>query len=179
MRPALALVHSTPPRSARLQGWELIWSPLKWPPFEPQIWVQEQDVWGLLGGEDEVLRDPGTSLDALEQEMQREPPRLPGSVRVTARRPLRLEAVVYDLEQQACCQPAWVRQALSALFSLAAAEGLSRIALPPLGARPGALSEPEWMLALDDALCAQPGTAGRLWIIEAVNRTAPAAGPDN
>lgn len=174
MRPALTLVHSVPPRGARLAGWELLWSPLKWPPFEPQLWVQEQDVWGLLGAED-VLRDPGASLDALAQEMLHEQPRLPGSVRVIARQPLRLEATVYDLERQPCSRPEWVRQALSAILSLAAAEKLGRIALPPLGTRPGALSEAEWMQALETALHTQPETTGRLWIIEPHADAAPAA----
>lgn len=173
MRPALTLVHCVPPRGARLHGWELLWSPLKWPPFEPQLWVQEQDVWGLLGGEDEVIHDPGASLDALAREMLREPPRLPGSVRIITRQPLRLEATVYDLEQQPSSRPDWVRRALSATLSLAATEKLGRIALPPLGTRPGALSEAEWMQSLETALTIHAGSAGRLWIIEA-ERAPPA-----
>jgi hypothetical protein len=173
MRPALTLIHSTPPRRAREQGWELVWTPLKWPPFEPQIWVQEQDVWGLLGGEDEVIRNPGGSLDALAQEMLSEPPRLPGSVRVMARQPLRLEAVVYDLEQQPCSQPEWVQQALSAILSLATAARLERIALPPLGTRHGGLSDAVWMQVLENMLRKHGGPPARLWIIEADTSPSP------
>ena len=104
--------------------------------------VEAQDRWLVLGqGPTRAETDPEgyaddlalTSVDALLEAAAASSAAEPGSVLMRRTRPLRLLAVVHDLEADVTSRPEWTQQALDTLARLASRTTLRGIALPVLG----------------------------------------------
>ncbi|MGE0386250.1 MAG: hypothetical protein AB7Q97_16105 [Gammaproteobacteria bacterium] len=113
--------------------------------------VHEQDTAGVLCGADR-LDPPRSSYRRLIAAMLSQRPARPGAVVVREGRPLRMHAIVHDLD----CDPSWSAAAIAAALELivgaARERALASLALPPLGAMHGRFPVPEFVALLRAAL---------------------------
>lgn len=135
------------------------------PPFPVDAVVLEDDTWRVLGAgtrprvpTDAPLRIHTGALDAR--------PLTPGRVEVTRGAPVRIHAIVHDLDAEVRLRPEWIAEALAGIFEVAARRGFGRLAMPLLGTVHGALPEAEAAALLRVALAdAAPGHPARLWLV--------------
>lgn len=115
-------------------------------PFSVDALVLEEDTWLALSTPAEIIRDPGHPVRVMTRVWQAEP-EIPGTVIVRHGRPLRLLAVVHDLD----AEPSWteerIAEVLVKVFDAAAEEGVRSLRLPMLATRHGRL-EPERFMRL-------------------------------
>lgn len=135
------------------------------PPFPLDAVVVEQDT-SLLMDPDIPVSDPGLAYHELVDAIAGDPGRRPGTV--LARRgsqPLRLWAVVHDLDRIPTCRHEWVAEALRGIVAETERRRVAALSLPALGWTAGAVSMP----TLLDLLAAALRDAGvvrslRVWI---------------
>ena len=157
----LRAVALAPARRSRLPGW-------------CDALVEEQDRWLVLGqGPERADRDPEgythelalTSVDELLEAADRSEPAPPGAVLLRRTRPLRLLAVIHDLERHPTVQTAWISQALETILRLAARSGLRGIALPLLGGGSDPRDAEAFAELLADALASEGPARLRLALL--------------
>lgn len=144
-------------------------------PFPVDGIVEEEDTCFVLsGGGSREVREPSDSLNRLSQQMLQARPAAPGSVVVRGRSPLRLLAIVHDLDKDPSWREEWIVRALERVFHESERRRLRAIALPLLGSRHGAYPRRRFMALLAAALTRHPPqTLSRVWLM-----TDTGAGPD-
>ncbi len=91
-------------------------------------------------------------------------PAKPGEVRLQERHPLRLLAVVHDLEQQPSCRLSWIESAIQELLRIVALRRVQALALPLLGTVHAVRSPRPVARLLGVALARPPATLRRVWL---------------
>jgi hypothetical protein len=148
-----------------LNGLTIVAVPRDYPPFTCQAVVQEQDTLLILGEQTEIA-DPGKPAWYLANTLERSPIHDRGSVVVQGLAPLRLMAVVHDVEREPSCDTGTVQQAYHAVLKVVDDKNITSLALPLLGTVHGKLTVQESMQLLRDALQAnQPVCLQQLWLI--------------
>jgi hypothetical protein len=145
---------------------EIIAAPWPLRPFPCEAIVEEQDTYLLLG-ESRELPASEEKTWYLTHKMQEQRAVTPGSVIMQRHhRPLRLTAVVNDVEQDPVCREEWVLSALRKIFELASIERFRSLALPLLGMNYGQLEADRVMNLVQSALLSsEASTLRRLWLI--------------
>lgn len=121
------------------------------PPFWVEASVHEEDTWLCLGDYHEV-RAPAEGFSDLVARMEAFEPKRPGSVVVQGDYPLRLLAIVHDVDREPSWRREWVDEALTAALRETERRGLRSIALAPLGNRHGRLGIDDFIAILGTAL---------------------------
>jgi hypothetical protein len=114
------------------------------PPWADAL-VEEQDRWLLLGDSPDATErdfDPDAWAEALDETpvedlvaaMERTEPAPGGRVLLRRTRPLRLLAVVHDLDRVPSVQGEWVEEALETILRVAGRAHVRGLAMPLLGA---------------------------------------------
>ena len=135
------------------------------PSFKLDAVVAEEDTFLVLGA-DPVAKENYESPQALTRSAAATEPAAPGSVVVREGSPLRLLAVIHDLELEPSWSEEWVASALSSIFLEAEARRLSAIALPTLGTLHGSLEPQRFVELLKSVLdAAYFGSLERLWLV--------------
>jgi hypothetical protein len=125
----------------------------------------EEDTF-LVMSADPVVRDPKEPLVRIMTRVIETRPEAPGSVLVRGKRPLRLLAIVHDLNQEPSWREEWIASALDRIFQLAEDRELESIALPFLGTLHGKLTRERFLVLLRAAISRNPPThLKRLWLI--------------
>jgi hypothetical protein len=135
------------------------------PPALVDALVVEDDRELILGAAPTVT-DSGESVDGLVRAMGEARPRRPGTVVLRGRRPLRIHAVVHDLEREPTWQTQWVGEALVAALEAAEERRVGVLGMPLLGRVHGRLPVPRGVALLADALQrVRPRSLIRLWLM--------------
>ena len=93
-------------------------------------------------------------------------PQTPGSVLIKGKGPLRLLAIVHDLNQEPSWREEWIASALDIILAEAETRRLRSIALPFLGTLHGSLEKQRFVFLLRDALERNPAIhLKRLWLV--------------
>ena len=93
-------------------------------------------------------------------------PQTPGTVLVKGKRPLRLLAIIHDLNQDPSWREEWIASALDRILAEAETRRLRSIALPFLGTLHGSLEKQRFVVLLRDALERNPAIhLERLWLV--------------
>ena len=143
----------------------LVAAPGEWPPFKYTAIVEEQDTYLILG-EQTRIEDPGKPVWYLANKIEFEKVNALGSVIVKGHAPLRLLAVVIDIEQDPICRPESVRLAYQSVMNTVQKRNIDSLALPLLGTRHGKLTVNESIQQLSVALREdQPACLQRIWLI--------------
>lgn len=141
-------------------------------PFDPErcaphARVYEDDVHGVLAA-DPGPRPVEASLASLERAARADRGHPPGSVVACPGRPLRLRAIVHDLDREPSWREEWIATATAAALEAAWRRGLTRLALPLLGTVHGRLPRARALALLDDALASAAGYIPEtLWLVGA------------
>lgn len=161
----LHLIAGDLDRQLHLGQLTLLLAPVERPPFAVAAVAVEQDT-ALLLDEEQLLLAPEASLGQIEQALGefQEPP--PGTVMLRGGEPLRLYAVVHDLEQSPSWREEWILAALENILRLCQRRQLGAIALPLLGSHFGSLTPQRFIELLCRAIHHLPPTTPlKIWLV--------------
>lgn len=146
---------------------EIYVAPPSRPPFEPAALVVEDDTYQVLGA-DTAARESYESVRRLRERAAQVEPEPPGSVQVRPGDPLRIHAIVHDLDLEPTWLEIWLVDALAAALGEADRRRLDSLALPMLGTLHGSLAPRRFVQLLRSTL---DGTRchhlRRLWLVVA------------
>lgn len=162
---ALQLIWNINRFRYRMNDVELAIAPTAFPPFPVNAIVEEQDT-ALVLGETNEIRDPGDKPAwYLANKLETQALRTPGEVIMKNTLPLRLQAIILDLDAERCCNERWISQAIENLFDIARLHYLRAVQLPPLGTRFGSISNARFIKVLLEILLRQrPSPVQKLWL---------------
>lgn len=135
-RAQLKVVDGGRTRRLDWDGGTIIVAPADAPPFDLDARVFEEDTFRIMNA-DPQWAPPEVHPVRLMHELQRYEPDPPGSVVVQAGRPLRLLAVVHDVNCDPTWRAAWIEMALRQIMRTAARLRLQSLGLPLLGRQHG------------------------------------------
>ncbi|MBI4537964.1 MAG: hypothetical protein HY704_00470 [Gemmatimonadetes bacterium] len=160
---------------ARLTGIRLIATPSDAaPPFAVDAVVLEEDTYLVLTAERDILEEPEEGLGRLLERAAEWEPEEPGSVIVRTGSPLRLLAVVHDLDLDPTWREEWIARALGQVLREVERLRVTSMALPVLGSVHGTFAATRFAQLLQDEIQrAAPRSLRALWIT-----LPPGAGPD-
>ena len=106
---------------------EIAISPSQFAPFTVQAIVEEQDTALILGNTDKI-NDPGNKPAwYLANTLETQPLLTPGQVIIRDTQPLRLQAIIHDLDAEPTCNELWIFQAIQQTFDIAENRDLNAI----------------------------------------------------
>ena len=143
-------MRDAPECELKIGSVRIVAAPDDTPPFSVGALVVEEDTFRLLG--DYPPRDVREGYGRLIREMAAQEPAPVGSVRIGRGRPMRILAIVHDLDQQPSCREAWVTRALDCVFREVDRKAVTALALPFLGTRYQALSPERFLLLVQRSL---------------------------
>ena len=148
-----------------LAGCRVAFAPEHLSPFEAEVWVEEQDTWLSWNRRS----PPGSHNELIRRLLDRMDPDCPyptGEVLSTGGRPLRLAAIVHDIDQDPSCRREWIVRALDTIIELCHNQRFTSLALPPLGLHRGGIALTEFLEILE-TLLEKRDMAGRLriWLV--------------
>ncbi len=161
----LRLVSDDYGRGLRLGALRVRAAPAHRPPFAVQAEVCEEDTFLVLSASPE-LEEPEADLGTLARALERWQAPTPGNVVVRPGQPLRLLAVVHDLDREPSWCEAWIEAATRTALGEADRRGLAAVAVPLLGCRHGQLDPLRYPVLLARA-CAglELRHVGALWLV--------------
>ncbi|MFC1848923.1 hypothetical protein ACFL27_01830 [candidate division CSSED10-310 bacterium] len=127
--------------SSPLDSVRIIAAPEHDPLLETQAWVLEEDTFLVLSPPPATIKIPSESMVQIMIEAIDSLPVLPGSIVVKKGYPLRLLAVVHDLNHEPTWRVEWIGTAYQKLFKECDERRIHTVALPLLGTVHGSLDE--------------------------------------
>jgi hypothetical protein len=127
--------------------------------------AEEEDTYLVLSADSEV-QETHEDPERLMTELLKTSPLSPGNVILTGKHPLRLLAIVHDLDREPSWKEEWVTGALDGIFREAESRKLRSIALPMLGTVHGSLEKQRFLVLLREALeRSSPKHLTQLWLM--------------
>ena len=129
--------------------------------------VEEQDTCLLLGKKP-FIKTPVESFPALVKKMEQQKPRAPGEVLVIHSVPIRLIAIIYDLDQKQICRQEWIETAIKNILQQCKAYQIRTLAMPLPGTTHGRIDEDTSRNILEKLIVAgQPSCLENIYLIMA------------
>lgn len=144
---------------------EIAIAPTKFPPFAVGAVIEEQDT-ALILDENTEIRSPGQKppwfyANKLDQQTLLEP----GQVITRDTQPLRLQAIIHDLESDPICNELWIFQAFQQSLEIAEQREIKSLQTPLLGFKFGKIKPTQFFALLLEILNRQrPAPIAHLWI---------------
>lgn len=117
-------------------------------PFTPGMLVEEQDRFLLLGNLHEISL-PDKPNWVLANDVFQQQPKKPGSILVKGVRPVKIKAIIYDIEAEPICKAEWVDSAIANILQQAEQRRQATLAMPLLGIQHGHVRVKDFL----DILC--------------------------
>jgi hypothetical protein len=134
-------------------------------PYPVDAWAAEEDTYLVLSADPEVA-EPDEDPERVMAEVLATHPEEPGTVIVKAGCPLRLLAIVHDLNEEPSWKEEWVVKALQGIFQEADKRRVRSLALPLLGSLHGSLEKQRFLVLLREVLERRsPEHLKRLWLV--------------
>jgi hypothetical protein len=135
------------------------------PPFPVAAMACEEDTWLVLSADPKVCTPEVHPIRIMTDLIEARPEPV-GTVLVRGNRPVRLLAVVHDLDQDPTWKEEWISAALAEVFRTVEREKIGSLGLPLLGTRHGRLGAERFAQLLGAELEAtDPVHLNRLWLI--------------
>ncbi len=134
-------------------------------PFQVDAVAVEEDTYLVLSADPGVreVKEPLMQVMTRVIEAQPQPP---GSVLVKGKGPLRLLAIVHDLNEDPTWKEEWIVCALDGIFREAVSRKLESMALPFIGTKHGNLGQSRFLVLLRRVLEKRaPSYPKRLWLV--------------
>ncbi len=164
-RPRLRLIQGSYPRKMSFGSVDIVAAPKNRSPFPVDAVAFEEDTFFVLNADPQV-RDPRKHLMQVMTQVIETRPETPGSVLVKGKSPLRLIAIVHDLNQEPSWREEWIASALDGIFREAESRKIRSIALPFLGTLHGSLEKQRFIVLLRHALGRiSANHLERLWLV--------------
>jgi hypothetical protein len=134
-------------------------------PYSVDAWAAEEDTYLVLSADPEVV-ESNEDPERVMAEVLATRPEEPGTVVIKGGHPLRLLAIVHDLNEEPSWKEEWVVSALEGIFQEAETRKLRSLALPLLGTLHGSLEKQRFLVLLREALERRsPAHLRRLWLV--------------
>ncbi len=134
-------------------------------PFPIDAVAFEEDTFLVLNA-DTAIREPKESLMRVMTKVIETCPEEPGSVLVKGERPLRMLAIVHDLNREPTWKEEWVESALRGIFQEAERRRLESLALPFIGTLHGKLGKGRFVGMLREVLeCMEFKHLRKVWLV--------------
>ena len=130
-------------RTLNFRGLHIVAAPDNSPPFTVQAMAYEEDTFLVMSADPRHAAEPAHPL-RLMAELADLTPEKTGSVVVQGRHPVRLLAVVHDVDMNPTWREEWIEGALREIFALAEKHRFVSLGLPLLGTRYGKLDKPRF-----------------------------------
>ncbi len=167
-KPRLRIIHGGLHRSTTFQGLQIVAAPEESPPFTVAAMAYEEDTFLVMSADPKHAVEPAHPL-RLMAELADLAPEKTGSVVVQGRHPVRLLAVVHDVELVPTWREEWIESALREIFSMAEKHRFASLGLPLLGTRYGKFDKSRFPELLARILMETPiPYLKRLWLVSAV-----------
>jgi hypothetical protein len=165
-RPRLSLVEGGQgPREIAIGGRTVVVAPEDQPPFSVEAIVEEEDRHLVLSAPPIVPEKKDHPIRVMT-DLWNDAPRALGSVIARGRDPIRLLAVVHDLDRDPSVEIGSIERALDATFDALAKLGVRSLKLPLLGAVHRAIDPKTSASCIGARLRAHPvGALERVWIV--------------
>lgn len=139
---------------------------LQFPPFSVNAVVEEQDT-SLVLGESNEISDPGDKpVWYFTNKLQSLTALTPGEVIVRKSRPMRMQAIVHDLDREPTCNEFWVQQALEKIVDATNTHHVHALQMPLLGTRYSDMTTAQFLQLLLESITQQePAYLRRLWLV--------------
>jgi hypothetical protein len=143
----------------------IIAAPREKAPFSVAGEVAEEDTYLVMSAPRKV-RETREPLMRIMTRVIETRPREPGTVLAEGKGPVRLLAIIHDLNREPTWKETWVTHALGGVLKAAEERRLGSIALPMLGTVHGALDPRRFMMMLGSALRNRhPLKLKRIWLV--------------
>jgi len=162
----LQLIWNVNKFRARFNCVDIAIAPQQFSPFQVDALVKEQDT-ALIMGESQTLRsDEDMPVWYLANKLESKNLPSPGQVIVRDTHPLRLQAIVHDLDSEPSCSELWIFQAIQQIFDTAESRGLHAIQMPLLGTRYSGITPRQFFTILLEIINRKrPAPIGKLWLV--------------
>jgi len=150
-RPKMKLIRGIYPLEIPHRSVRIVAAPKKNQPFPVDAEVFEEDTFLVLSA-DTAVRETHEPLIRVMTKVIETRPETPGSILVRGKRPLRILAIVHDLNEEPSWKIEWVQSALRQIFKEVESRGLKSLALPFLGTMHGSLEKLRFVMLLREAL---------------------------
>jgi hypothetical protein len=147
----LQLIKGSYPYEITRASVRIVAAPKDRKPFPVDAVAFEEDTFLVLSA-DTTVREPKASLMRVMTKVIETHPKTPGSVLVRGRRPLRLLAIVHDLNQEPTWKEEWIRSALRGIFQEVEKRRLESLALPFIGTLHGRLEKERFVHMLREVI---------------------------
>jgi len=137
--PRLQLISDDFGRALVFCGVHIAAAPEGRAPFPIAAVALEEDTNLLMSARAEI-RAPGQTFGKLVEDMAAFEPAEPGSVVIQGKSPVRLLAIIHDIEQTPTWNEAWIGRAISGLLQETERRKLASLCLPVLGSLHGNMS---------------------------------------
>ena len=147
---------------------QIVAAPQDAAPFGVDALAVEEDTWLIMSTEPKIA-DPPEHPIRLMNDLHEAQPKAVGSLVVQGRNPIRLMAIVHDVNQVPTCRVEWVQSALTKIFQEADRRELRALGLPLIGTVYGKLVVAQFAGLLGQALLQAPiRHLRRVWLIAPV-----------
>ncbi len=152
-------------RSISFGNLRIVAAPQESPPFDVAAMTREEDTFLIMDTDPDIL-PVETHPIRLMAELENFKPRPVGSVIVRKGRPIRLLAVIHDVNEDPPCREIWITRALQNIFQEVERLGLRSLGMPLLAMRHGRLPIKSFARLLGQALSEAPlASLRQLWIV--------------
>lgn len=134
----LRIINGGLQKSLLFKGLKLISAPRKHPPADIDAMVFEEDAFLIMSDQPEQIA-PLIHPIRLMREIENFTPEIPGSVLIKGRNPIRMLAVVHDVNREPTWKEEWIEKAVCTVFQKAEGLKIKTLGLPLLGTKHGKL----------------------------------------
>jgi hypothetical protein len=164
-RPMFKLIRGGRIEEIRIGNLKVVAASKDSPPNPVDAIVFEEDTF-LVMSADPTPKDPKVPMVRVMTSLIETQPRVPGTVLLQGRSPLRMLAIVHDFNQDPSWKEEWIENALRGVFQQMEKLGLQSLALPLLGTVYGTLDKRRFIELLVRALQGTGHNALRLlWLV--------------
>lgn len=162
-------------REIRLGALRVVAAPAFARPFPVDAMAFEEDTYLVLSANPRIAASEVPPV-RLMTELLNFTPETPGSVVVKGKSPLRLLAVVNDVNEDPICREAWIEGALKKIFNLVDTRGIRSLGLQMLGTLHGGIPAGRFVRILSGVLGdVEIDLLERLWIDASIEVNAEVA----
>jgi len=155
-------------RSVNYGALRIVAAPQEAPPFEVEAMTHEEDTFLIMDADPETIPIEIHPIRMMA-ELENFSPQEVGSVIVRKGSPIRLLAVIHDVDKEPACREIWITQALQNIFQEVERLGLRTLGMPLLATRHGRLPLKRFARLLGQALSEAPlNSLQHLWLVAPV-----------
>jgi len=143
----LRIIPGTYPYEISRGSLTIVAAPQDAQPFPVNAAAFEEDTLLVLSAETTVREPKGPLMRVMTKLIETRPER-PGSVLMKGNHPVRLLAIVHDLNQEPTWKEEWVKRALTGIFQEIEGRDLTSLALPFIGTLHGKLGKERFLWLL-------------------------------